>query len=141
MSLRVLTALGVAVLSACGGGRTLMFSASSLASAAPADAYACATDQFKKLGYKIRAHDEVDYRIAAELDNAEIKDPTGLFRRGFDRLEFTAAPDASGKTQVNIKAQSFKESVTARGNNLDEIEATSQARAASKTIMEACAPA
>ena len=87
----------------------------------------------------MRAHDDADYRTVIERDNEEIKEPTGLFRRGFDRLEITAAPDASGQTAMAIKAQSFKESVTARGNNLDEIEATEQARADSKTILEACA--
>jgi serine/threonine protein kinase HipA of HipAB toxin-antitoxin module len=117
-----------------------MYSASQLTATAPADAYACATDQFKKLGYRIRAHDDTDYRIVAERENEEIKEPTGLFRRGFDRLELTSAADASGKTAMGIKAQSYKESVTARGNTLDEIKVTDRAVADSKTILSTCGP-
>ena len=140
MSLRVTPMLALAGLLAC-GGRSLMYSATGLSTTAPQDSYACAEDQFKKLGYRIRARDDTDYRILAERENADIREPTGLFRRGFDRLELTAAPDASGQTAIAIRAQSFKESVTARGNNLDEIEATERARADTKTILEACAPA
>jgi len=138
MSLRVLTALTVSALAAC-GGRSLMFSTSSLVSTAPVDAYACATDQVKKLGYRVMAHDDDAYRIRAERENPDIKEANGLFRRGFDRLEITSSPDASGQTQIDIKAQSFKESVTTRGNTLDEMEATAKAKADSKTILEACA--
>ena len=140
MNFRVTPLLALAGLLGC-GGRSLMYSATGLSTTAPQDAYACANDQFKQLGYRIRAHDEADYRIMAERENADIKDPTGLFRRGFDRLELTAAPDASGKTSIAIKAQSFKESLTARGNNLDEIDASERARADTKAILEACAPA
>jgi len=140
MNLRVTPLIALAGLLGC-GGRSLMYSATGLSTTAPQDAYACANDQFKQLGYRIRARDEADHRIMAERENTEIKDPTGLFRRGFDRIELSAAPDASGKTSIAIKAQSFKESLTARGNNLDEIEATERARADSKTILEACAPA
>jgi hypothetical protein len=140
MSLRVNPMLALAGLLAC-GGRSLMYSAGGLSTTAPQDAYACANDQFKKLGYRVRAHDDTDYRILAERENADIREPSGLFRRGFDRIELTAAPDASGQTSIAIKAQSFKESLTARGNNLDEIEATERARADTKAILEACAPA
>jgi hypothetical protein len=139
MSARFLVVtLSLAAITAC-SGRTLMYSASSLGSTPPQDAYACVADQVKKLGYRVRAHDDDSRRILAERDNPEIREANGLFRRGFDRLEITSSPDASGQTQVGIKAQSFKESVTARGNTLDEIEATAQAKADSKTILEACA--
>ena len=140
MRFRVTPTLALVGLLAC-GGRSLMYSAAGLSTTAPQDAYACATDQFKKLGYRIRARDEADYRILAERENAEIREPTGLFRRGFDRIEVTSAPDASGRTSITLKAQSFKESVTARGNNLDEIEATERARADTQAILEACAQA
>jgi hypothetical protein len=138
MPLRRLLVLSFAGIAAC-SGRTLLYNTSNLSSTPPVDAYQCATEQVKKLGYRLMAHDDDAHRILAERVNPEIREANGLFRRGFDRLEITASPDASGQTQVGIKAQSFKEAVTARGNTLDEIEATAQARADSKAILEACA--
>jgi len=138
MTPRSLVSVCLTAAAACGGG-TLMFTASSLSTVPPKDAYTCAADEAKKIGYRLRAHDDVDFRVVAERDNPNIKEPTGTYIRGFDRLEFTMEPDASGKTSVAVKAQSFKESVTARGNNLDEIKATSQAKADANSIMAACA--
>jgi hypothetical protein len=139
MSPRVLVAMSLAAIAAC-SSPALLYTASSLSSTPPQDAYVCVGDQLKKLGYRVRAHDDDTRRILAERDNPGLKDPTPLFRRGFDRLEITATPDATGKTELGIKAQAFKESVTARGNNLVETEATPEAKADSKTILEACAP-
>jgi len=116
-----------------------MYSASTLSSTTPQDAYVCAGEQLKTLGYRVMAHDDETHRVVAERDNPEIRDPSGLFKRGFDRFEITTVPDASGKTALAIKAQSYKESLTARGNNQDEIQATAKAKADSKTVMAACA--
>ena len=138
MSLRRLLVLSFAGITAC-SGRTLLFNTSSLSTTAPVDAYKCATDQVKKLGYRVMAHDDDAYRILAERENPDIREANGLFKRGFDRLEIISSPDASGQTQVTIRAQSFKEALTARGNTQDEIEATAKAKADSKTILETCA--
>ncbi len=127
----------VALLSAgCGG---YLYSASkAMTTRAPDDVYQCTEEQFKVLGYRRTAHDVTDRRLLGERFDPQLTAPTGLFRRGFHRMEVTIQPDASGSTAVAIKVQTFKEFETTAGQVLEEEKVHASAQLDARKLAQAC---
>jgi hypothetical protein len=128
--------LGLLLLAGCGG--SLMSASHGVSPKAPDDVYACAQAQLRTLGYRQTAHDDTDRRLVGEKVDPALKAPSGLFRRGFHRLEITIRPDASGNTTIDTKLQTFMEYASQQGLSTEEERVPERARADERQLIAAC---
>jgi len=120
----------------CGG--YLYGTSKAMTTRAPDDVYQCTEEQIKTLGYRRMAHDVADRRLLGERFDPQLTAPTGLFRRGFHRMEVTIQPDASGNTAMEIKIQTFKEYETTAGQRLEEEKVHASAQMDARKLVESC---
>lgn len=124
------------LLAACGG--VLYRTSNAMTSRAPDDVLQCAEEQFKVLGYRRMARDVTDRRLLGERFDPALRASSGLFRRGFHRMEVTIRPDASGNTAMEIKVQTFKEFQTQAGQTLEEEKVHASANLDARKLAETC---
>lgn len=136
MRSRIGLALLALVPAACGG--VLYSTQKAMTGRAPDDVYACTEAQFKALGYRRVAHDVTDRRLVGERFDPKLRAPTGLFRRGFHRMEVQIRPDATGNTSMEIKVQTFKEFQTQSGQTLEEEKVHTSAQLDAQKLAAAC---
>lgn len=122
---------------ACGG--VLYQTSNIMTGRSPDEVFQCTEEQFKVLGYRRMARDVTDRRLLGERFDPQVRAPTGLFRRGFHRMEVTIRPDASGTTAMEIKVQTFKEYETQAGQTLEEEKVHASAQLDARRLSEACA--
>ena len=142
MSLRVgvgiTSSLSIAlVLAACGGG-TLYSTGAASSSLARDDAYTCAQQQLKSLGYKQIVHDDDARRVVGQKNDSTYRESNVKFRRHYDQIELQAATGTTLGSALTIKASTFDEYQTERGLTTVEAHATSTVRTDAATLLDRC---
>lgn len=128
----------VLVLAGCVGGT--MDQSVSTASPVPApDAFACARDQIKAVGFTQSSYDTEELRVTARKHNETVRRPDVNFRRMVDRLEIEVAPGAGGEvSRITVVAKTFAELTTHRGPTEEQERTSETARSAAQTIIQKC---
>ena len=131
--------LGVLLLAGCVSGGKLAQSVSA-ASAAPApDAFACARNQIKAVGFTQSSYDTDELRLTARKNDDTARRPDVQFRRMVDKLEIDVAPGSAGEvSRITVVARTFAELTTHRGPTEEEEKPSETVRAAAQTIVDKC---
>ena len=129
--------LGLLLLAGC--GTMLMSTARAATPKAPDEVYTCIQNQLGPLGYRRTTYDPMDRRLVGERVDPELRAASGLFRRGYHRLEVIIRPHSSGNTQVETKLQTFMEYSTQQGITTEEVKVPARARADEQKLLEVCA--
>lgn len=131
--------LGALLLAGCASGGQFGQSVSA-ASAAPApDAFACAREQLKAVGFTQSSYDTDELRITARKNDDTSRRPDVQFRRMVDKLEIEVAPGSGGEvSRITVVARTFAELTTHRGPTEEEEKASETARAAAQAIVDKC---
>jgi len=131
--------LSVLLLAGCGAGGKLAQSVSA-ASAAPApDAFACARNQIKAVGFTQSSYDTDELRLTARKNDDTARRPDVQFRRMVDKLEIDVAPGSAGEvSRITVVARTFAELTTHRGPTEEEEKPSETVRAAAQTIVDKC---
>jgi hypothetical protein len=129
--------LGLVLLGCVGGVRT-----ASLAGTSPLpapDAFECARNQLKTVGFAQTSYDTDELRITARKFDEKQRRPDVQFRRLVDRLEIVVAPGSDGAvTNIKVDAKTFAELTTHRGPTEEQEQTSTTARAAAQTILQKC---
>jgi len=131
--------LGVLLLAGCAAGGKFAQSVSA-ASAAPApDAFACARNQIKAVGFTQSSYDTDELRLTARKNDDTARRPDVQFRRMVDKLEIDVAPGSAGEvSRITVVARTFAELTTHRGPTEEEEKPSETVRAAAQTIVDKC---
>ena len=131
--------LGVLLLAGCAAGGKLAQSVSA-ASAAPApDAFACARNQIKAVGFTQSSYDTDELRLTARKNDDTTRRPDVQFRRMVDKLEIDVDPGSAGEvSRITVVARTFAELTTHRGPTEEEEKPSETARAAAQAIVDKC---
>ena len=132
--------LGFLVMGCAGGVRTTSIAGTSPAPAP--DAFECARNQLKGVGFAQTSYDVDEMRITAHKFDETQRRPDVQFRRLVDRLEIEVAPGAGNAvTNIKIDAETFAEYTTHRGPTEEQDKTSATARAAAQTILQNCSQA
>ena len=128
----------ILVLTGCVGS-TLGQSLSTASPVPAPDAFACARDQVKAVGFTQSSYDTEELRVTARKNNETVRRPDVTFRRLVDRLEIHVAPGGGGElSRITVVAKTFAERTTHRGPTEEQERTSETARAAAQTIIEKC---
>jgi hypothetical protein len=125
------------VLAACGGG-TLYSTGAAPSSLARDDAYTCAQQQLKSLGYKQLVHDDDARRVVAQKNDSTYRESNVKFRRHYDQIELQASTGTTLGSDLTVKASTFDEYQTERGITTVEASATSKVKTDAATLLDRC---
>jgi len=128
---------GSVLLSAC-GAQSYAAPSSVRTTTAPEDAFSCARKQMTDLGYKQSSIDTDERRVNGTKIDMETRRPDTQFRRMLDKLEVDVAPQADGRTSIDIKARTFAEYTTQRGPTEVEEKPSAQVKSDSQKLLEKC---
>ncbi len=130
--------LGVVLLAGCAGGRFAHNVSGASPSPAP-DAFACARDQVKAVGFTQNSYDTGELRVTAHKYNDAVRRPDVLFRRLVDRLEIQVVPGSGGEvSRITVVARTLADYATHRGPTEEEERPSETVRAAAQTIVDRC---
>jgi hypothetical protein len=138
-SLGASTLLGSALLGACAGHAL----ATTFVTASPRpmpDAFACAQQQTKAVGFTIESHDDQELRLTARKYDEKTRRPDVQFRRLVDRLAIDVDPGHGDTvTTISVVAHTFTELMTHRGPTEQEESPSENAKLAAQAILNRCA--
>jgi len=142
MSLRVgvgiTSSLSIAlVVAACGGG-TLYSTGAASSGLARDDAYTCAQQQLKSMGYKQIVHDDEARRVMGQKNDSTYRESNVKFRRHYDQIELQAATGTTLGSDLTVRASTFDEYSTERGITTVETHASSTVKTDAATLMDRC---
>ena len=107
-------------------------------SAGPDEAFDCVKQQLKELGYKQTSIDLDAHRINATKVDEKTRRADTQFHRILDKLGVEVAPQADGRTGIQVEGHTFAEYTTQRGPTEEEEKASADVRAAQQQIVERC---
>ena len=129
--------VGAVLMGCVGGVRTTSLMGTSPAPAP--DAFECARNQLKGVGFAQTSYDVDEMRITARKFDDTQRRPDVQFRRIVDRLEIEVAPGAGNAvTNIKIDAKTFAEYTTHRGPTEEQDKTSTTARTAAQTILQKC---
>jgi len=132
-------ALGALLLAGCAAGGKLGQSVSASSAAPAPDAFACARDQLKGLGFSQSSYDVDELRVTARRIDETARRSDIQFRRNVDRLEIDVAPGSGGEmSHITVVARTFAELTTHRGPTEEEEKPSEIVRRAAQTIVDKC---
>ena len=136
-ALRLPLLLGAVLTGCLGGQRTTSIVGTSPAPAP--DAFECARNQLKGVGFAQTSYDVDQMRLTARKFDEKQRRPDVQFRRMVDRLEIEVAPGTGAAvTSIKIDAKTFAEYTTHRGPTEEQDKTSTTARAAAQTILQKC---
>jgi hypothetical protein len=132
--------VGALLLAGCAVGGGQLAHNTSAASAAPApDAFECARNQIKAVGFTQSSYDTDELRLTARRNDETARRPDVQFRRMVDKLEVDVSPGSGGEmSRITVVARTFAELTTHRGPTEEEEKPSETVRAAAKTILDKC---
>ena len=128
---------GLLLLAAC-GGHTMYSSSTQVSPLAPAEAYVCAQDQFKAMGYKTLSHDDTEFRLVAQKRDTVTKISSVQLRKILDQIEIQVKPQGEGHSELKVEARSLEEVQNAGGIQQNQREASAQVKADALTVLQQC---
>jgi hypothetical protein len=127
---------GTILLSAC--AQPYAAPASAPSSLSPEETFSCVRGEMPKLGYKPSSVDVDARRInGTKIDN-ESRRPDVQFRRMLDKLEVEVAPQADGRTGIDVRGRTFAEYTTQRGPTEVEEKASAEVQSAAEQLLKRC---
>lgn len=126
----------LALLAGCGS--TLYSTSTAVAPAAPDDLYSCVATQLGKMGYRRMQYDTIERWFVAERVDGEGQVASGNFRRTVLVMD-TKVKNDNGTSLLTVISHTYNEFVTTRGNNREEVPASSRAKLDAQTLQQACA--
>ena len=132
-------ALGALMLAGCAAGGKLGHSVTAPSAAPAPDAFACAREQLKAVGFSQSSYDTDELRVTARRIDPDARRSDVQFRRNVDKLEIDVAPGSAGEmSRLTVVARTFAELTTHRGPTEEEEKASEAARQAAQTIVDKC---
>jgi hypothetical protein len=129
--------LWLALVTGCSSS-TLYRSATVAVPLGPPDAYSCARQQLKSLGYRETSHDDDAHRVKAQKENTTLKVSSTMLRKVYDRLIVEIAADAKGSTSFEVEAHSIREYSNQQGITEEEVEASPEVQADASALLKQC---
>ena len=127
---------GAVLLAGCAGRLSAPLTATT--SAGPDEAFDCVKQQLKDLGYKQSSIDLDARRINATKIDEKTRRADTQFRRILNKLGVEVAPQADGRTGIQVAGHTFAEYTTQRGPTEEEEKASDDVRTAQQQIVERC---
>ncbi|HZN96556.1 MAG TPA: hypothetical protein VFB61_02400 [Gemmatimonadales bacterium] len=127
---------GTLLLSAC--AQPYAAPASAPSSLSPEETFSCVRGEMPKLGYKPSSVDVDARRINGTKIDTQSRRPDTQFRRVLDKLEVEVAPQADGRTAINVRGRTFAEYTTQRGPTEVEEKASAEVQSASEQLLKRC---
>jgi hypothetical protein len=126
-------------LASCGVGGPLTTHLSGTSPVPAPDAFTCARQQLKTIGFSQTSYDTDELRLTARKNDETVHRPDVNFRRLVDRLEIQVSPGSDGAmTNISVDAKTFAELTTHRGPTEEQEKTSETARAAGQTLLQKC---
>src|SRR4051812_22506962 len=106
MRFRLAPTLLALAAAACGANRPITTSLQANGTAPAPDAFTCARDQLKALGYTQESYDVDEQRVTAHKYDEKTRRPDTQFRRMVDRIAIDVSPGTGGAV-TTIKADAY----------------------------------
>lgn len=134
--MRVPASLTLLVLAGCAG--TLYSHYAGPAEGNVDEAYACVQEQLKQLGYaRVQFNQGTHWFVAQKVTQEQSS--SGLYQQTVSVLDTKVNLAKSGEVILDIKARSYDQYATARGNDKQEEKAGDRVQADARVLGRACA--
>lgn len=101
------------------------------------EAYACVLEQLKQLGYSRTQFDQGAHWFVAQKVTKE-PSSSGLYQQTVNVLDTKVNVSKAGDILLDIKARTYDQYATARGNDQQERKAGDRVQADARTLGQAC---
>ena len=99
--------------------------------------YACVQNQLKTMGYSRTQYNEGSRWYVAQKIVKE-SNPSGLYRQTLETIDTKVNTTSDGKATLDIKARTFDQYATARGDDQQERKASDRVQLDARALGQAC---
>jgi hypothetical protein len=102
------------------------------------ESFDCVKKQLDTLGYRRTSYDTDEHRINGTKIDTKSRRADTQFRRLLNKLEVQVAPEADGRTSLQVIGHTFAEYTTQRGPTEVEEKASDQVKADTQQLLQRC---